>query len=381
MNLTPLSGEGRVCKRGHLVAGDNLYANPTTGRTECRRCLALRNHDYRQRKAAAEGRELRGPNRRIADSEPMSERTRYRRRAERGETQPVFRYPWNDRFFDQWSDPMAWVLGLIWSDGYLNRSNGVEVCSKDSVLIELIEGLIEQPGGMRPKNGGAHLRIFFSSPHAATRLRSLGLTTSKSFTIGWPVGLPEEYEGAFVRGLIDGDGSVLEQHARPGQQVTDLAVSFNSASPALVDSVLAWFRRHDLRAGMGRNRSVFRLTITHQESLRRLHGLLYPDENACCLFRKRIPYDAWMETPRARPGRPSRDHHRATAAATRRAAIEAGGQIALAEPHPQRLTDWARTTACCPECQVEPTVPCHDEGRERTTVHDRRYQEAEETCS
>ena len=53
----------------------------------------------------------------------------------------------------------------------------------------------------------------------------------------------------------------------------------------------------------------------------------------------------------------------------------------LPQPHPRRVTDWARTTACCPACQVEPTVPCHDDGRERTTVHARRVQEAEETCA
>jgi hypothetical protein len=53
----------------------------------------------------------------------------------------------------------------------------------------------------------------------------------------------------------------------------------------------------------------------------------------------------------------------------------------LPKPHPQRVTDWARTTACCPECQVTPGVPCHDDGRERATVHARRVQEAEETCA
>ena len=49
----------------------------------------------------------------------------------------------------------------------------------------------------------------------------------------------------------------------------------------------------------------------------------------------------------------------------------------LNQPHPQRVSAWAKATACCPECQVEPTIPCHDEGRARTTVHARRYQEAE----
>ncbi|MFD8771371.1 hypothetical protein [Streptomyces sp. NPDC059916] len=53
----------------------------------------------------------------------------------------------------------------------------------------------------------------------------------------------------------------------------------------------------------------------------------------------------------------------------------------LPEPHPQRASAWAQTTACCPDCQVEPTAPCHDEGRARTSVHNRRYQEAEATAA
>ena len=52
----------------------------------------------------------------------------------------------------------------------------------------------------------------------------------------------------------------------------------------------------------------------------------------------------------------------------------------LTKPHPQRLDSWARITACCPHCQVEPGIPCHDEGQPRTTVHARRHQEAEETA-
>ena len=51
----------------------------------------------------------------------------------------------------------------------------------------------------------------------------------------------------------------------------------------------------------------------------------------------------------------------------------------LPNPHPQRVNAWALGVACCPECQVTPGVPCHDEGRARLTVHARRYQEAEDT--
>ncbi|WP_075737499.1 zinc finger domain-containing protein [Streptomyces acidiscabies] len=52
----------------------------------------------------------------------------------------------------------------------------------------------------------------------------------------------------------------------------------------------------------------------------------------------------------------------------------------LPQPHPQRVSDWAQATACCPECQVTPTTPCHDDGAFRGTVHARRYVEAEATA-
>jgi hypothetical protein len=60
--------------------------------------------------------------------------------------------------------------------------------------------------------------------------------------------------------------------------------------------------------------------------------------------------------------------------------LRSSGRL-LPQPHPQRVSEWAQTSACCPECQVEPTVPCHDEGRARATVHNRRYQEAEEVAA
>ena len=42
---------------------------------------------------------------------------------------------------------------------------------------------------------------------------------------------------------------------------------------------------------------------------------------------------------------------------------------------------WARTVACCPDCQVDPGTPCHDNGRALVDVHPRRIQEAKETLA
>jgi len=294
----------RRCRRGHIVVGDNEYIVPGSGRSECRQCLAIRSHEYRRRKAEEAGRELRGPHGKIPHGHPKSERTQYRERALRGETQAVFRYPWNDRFFDEWSDAMAWLLGVIWSDGYLSAGNRVEVCSKDRDLIESIAQIIAQANGVRPKNGGRHWRIAFTSAHAAQRLRALGLVTAKSHIIEWPVDVPGPYEAAFVRGLIDGDGSVLLSKYRAGQQRPDLIVDFTSASEALALSFFDWCDRHGIQARHYIRHGVHRLFVRQQASLRALHALLYPQPHVNCLARKRRVFEAWMEIPRVRSGRP-----------------------------------------------------------------------------
>lgn len=68
------------------------------------------------------------------------------------------------------------------------------------------------------------------------------------------------------------------------------------------------------------------------------------------------------------------------AAAHRPCALRKTGRL-LPDPHPQRVSAWAQMSACCPQCQVTPTVPCHEDGRARGAVHERRYQEAEETAA
>lgn len=53
----------------------------------------------------------------------------------------------------------------------------------------------------------------------------------------------------------------------------------------------------------------------------------------------------------------------------------------LATPHASRISAWALTVACCPECQVEPGIPCHNDGTPLAEVHPRRIQEAKETLA
>ncbi len=239
----------------------------------------------------------------ITDEQQMSERTKYRRRHAAGETQPVFRYPFNESFFDTWTGELAWLLGLIWSDGCLMR-NMVEICSTDYDLLEQVAALIEMPNGIRTKNNGRAWRINFTSKRVATWLRSLGLVESKSLIITFPT-IPTEFYPDFVRGLLDGDGCVHERKLRPGQQTVDITVSWYGASPFLRDGLMDWLSQQGIKAKAKiSHHRVWVIRVIKQDSLRKLYELLYPNEDVCCLMRKRVPFHAWMITPRSPVGRP-----------------------------------------------------------------------------
>lgn len=55
----------------------------------------------------------------------------------------------------------------------------------------------------------------------------------------------------------------------------------------------------------------------------------------------------------------------------------------LPAPHPVRVSEWVRTTACCPTCQVEPGIDCHLDGipLPDRAVHHRREIEAGEMAA
>lgn len=51
----------------------------------------------------------------------------------------------------------------------------------------------------------------------------------------------------------------------------------------------------------------------------------------------------------------------------------------LTQPHPSRISAWVRSIACCPACQVEPGIDCHQDGRalHDGAVHPQRETEAQ----
>lgn len=104
-----------------------------------------------------------------------------------------------------------YLVGLITSDGCLSSDGRhIDITSSDNEYLEGIRNLIGIKNKVGTKYGCKRqiaFRIQISNKNFYDFLLSLGLTRNKSLTIG-ALEVPGQFFVDFLRGLIDGDGSI-----------------------------------------------------------------------------------------------------------------------------------------------------------------------------
>jgi hypothetical protein len=121
----------------------------------------------------------------------------------------------DESFFKTWTPAMAWVLGVIYTDGCLHKRSGavgsVSIAQKEPELLMKVLVLMKSNAkiAFSPKRGIAGALYEFRIHNAGTYadLQRLGLTPTKSLTLQFP-DIPPDYVRHFIRGCWDGDGSV-----------------------------------------------------------------------------------------------------------------------------------------------------------------------------
>jgi hypothetical protein len=122
----------------------------------------------------------------------------------------------NEDFFKKWTPQMAWVLGVIYTDGCLMRPYGsvkgrLNLSQKEPELIEKVLMLLNSNAKLlfTPKRGitGAVHRVSISNAEVYQDLEKLGITPRKSLSLTFPE-VPVPLVRHFIRGCWDGDGSV-----------------------------------------------------------------------------------------------------------------------------------------------------------------------------
>jgi hypothetical protein len=210
-----------------------------------------------------------------------------------------------------WSADLAWLVGLIATDGNLGRTGRrLSLSSVDVPLLDTARRCLGITNRITPAAGGwgrGGFRLQWCDGALHRWLVGLGLTPRKSLTLG-ALAIPDEFFADFFRGCIDGDGTVLvytdRHHARKNAAYVyrRLYVSLVSAS----EPFIAWIRRsirrllalpgtvHERRVA-GR-RSVWVLRYSKKASTRLL-GWMYHSPDVPCLERKRLKAQPFLAEP------------------------------------------------------------------------------------
>lgn len=209
----------------------------------------------------------------------------------------------------EWAPELAWAVGLLTADGNLSgNGRSLSITSKDIDLLETARSCLDLTTPIsRVANGRGQLyhRLQWTDRLFYLWLLGIGLMPAKSLRLG-SLRLPDECFPDFLRGCIDGDGSVtvyidLYHAAKNHRYVYDrLYVKLVSASQPFLEWVqsttyrllgitgtitvsTAW-RRHPL----------WRLCYAKRESMELLRWIYYAP-TVPCLARKRAKAEPFLK--------------------------------------------------------------------------------------
>lgn len=199
------------------------------------------------------------------------------------------KYSVNEDFFKTWSNEMAWVLGMIVTDGTVVREpkKGVSffnVVQKESELLEKIKRVINSEHKIvKYQNGNSYAHRFnVSSVKMVKDLIEFGLTPNKSLTVEIPP-VPDEFMSHFIRGGLDGDGWAEERG-----YMANITTASEKFGISVLDVFQSWglnsYIREEERIG---ERNIFRVIVNGREDVVKLEKILYKDADGLYYSYKR----------------------------------------------------------------------------------------------
>ena len=191
----------------------------------------------------------------------------------------------NEDFFKKWSNEMAWILGLILTDGCINKDNHtITLTQKNTSILELVARFMDAEYVLAPiAKSRKTPTLIINSKEMKEDLHKLGIKANKSLTVRFP-NVPKEYLPAFVRGIIDGDGWV---------QKTGYVMNVTSGSKEFAEKLLTIFHSWELRAEITTETSqasntIYRIWVKGKNDIPKLAKIIYNDTSENYNSEKRL---------------------------------------------------------------------------------------------
>ena len=116
----------------------------------------------------------------------------------------------NKSYFKTWSENMAYILGLLYADGSIpTKGNYISIGLEktDEYILEKIKNEFKFDGKIVKNKNMRQLTV--GSVIMKNDLINLGLCINKTSDCTFPNTIPNQYIKDFIRGFMDGDGSIV----------------------------------------------------------------------------------------------------------------------------------------------------------------------------
>lgn len=196
-----------------------------------------------------------------------------------------------------WTPDLAYVIGLIASDGSLSKDGRhISFTSKDEQLAVLYRNIIRPTAKLARKSSGSNREklyylVQFSDTSFYDFLVGIGITPNKSLTIP-ALFIPPAYFADFLRGEFDGDGCIYGYQDLRWRSSFMYYTSFASASPAFLHYLRETISSEISGIGIGtlrRGGGCYQLSYAKRDS-DLLFIYMYYHENLPHLVRKHARY-------------------------------------------------------------------------------------------
>lgn len=196
----------------------------------------------------------------------------------------------NEKFFSKWSPEMAYVLGLIITDGCISQTGTISLCINDRDLLEKVKIVM---GSYHPIKYYGHQEGLYSFNFAREKLvadlNRLGISSKKSLNVTFPH-IPDAFLSDFIRGVFDGDGSVFFEKRSPKSPLKSSFVSGSNSFIEILENKLQELGMppRKIYEQKTKNAVSYMIRYAHKDSVN-LYNILYKNvpNDGLYLFRKR----------------------------------------------------------------------------------------------
>ena len=204
----------------------------------------------------------------------------------------------NKDFFSSWSKEVAYVLGIILTDGSIESNGELRLLMTDFDVVESVAKAMQLENGTAivKTRTKPQMKLSICRQKLYVDMVKLGVCMDyKTLNQVFP-NVPREFRSHFLRGLFDGDGCIVTRkrkvksgicHTREVTVITTSSLSMAEGVTKLLSEELGIDREvyHQIKADEKRA-DVYRVNIYNREDIDKFFNYIYQDKGYLYMRRK-----------------------------------------------------------------------------------------------